>query len=155
MALQKAVLTEKAVAVAGDVAVPEQAMYYPRNLLADTDGLVCGTFAYLTATDGVASNTVSGNPIGLVQRNLSYPDYDVLDGGSLVVPEGQPLQIMTQGDMWVKTTTAATVGQKVFAGAKGVIATGAAGGTVSGATETDWIVATAGAINDLILIYKH
>ncbi|MBQ9067876.1 MAG: hypothetical protein IJ131_02285 [Eggerthellaceae bacterium] len=155
MALQKIVNTIKAVAVAGDVAVPEQAMYYPRNLLADENGLVCGTFAYLTATDGEASNTVNGAPVGLVQRNLSYPLYDVTVGASLVVPEGQPMQIMTQGDMWVQTTTAATVGQKVFAGANGVIATGAAGATVSGATETDWIVASAGKIGDLIIIYKH
>lgn len=45
------------------------------------------------------------------------------------------------GDYFVQTKTVATVGQKVFANTdSGEIYTGAAGGTVEGAVETDWIV---------------
>ena len=52
-----------------------------------------------------------------------------------------------------KTTTAATVGQKVFASnTTGEIATGAAGATAAGFTETEFKVASIGDVGELIKI---
>lgn len=153
MALQTAVGLYRALGVAGDKATPDQSVYFPINMFADEDGVACGTFVWRDA-DGDATNTQASGvkPIGLVERNLSYPQYTVTVGASLVIPEGQTVMTAVRGDYYVETTTAATVGQKVFALADGTIATDAAGATVNGGIETDWEVVTAGAIGDLIII---
>ena len=152
MSLQSSVGLYRAVGVAGDPATPHQMEYYALNLPADDDGVNVGNFVWVV--NGEATNTaVSGSkPLGLAQRNLSYPLYNVTSEGSMVVPEG--LQVMTavKGDFYVKTTTTATVGQKAFALADGKVACANAGATVSGGIETDWRVVTAGVANDTIII---
>lgn len=153
MALQTAVGLYRALGVAGDKATPDQSIYYPINMFADEAGVACGTFVWRNA-DGDATNTqVSGvKPLGIVERNLSYPQYDVREGASPVIAEGQTVMTAVRGDYYVTTTTTATVGQKVFALSNGAIATGAPNGQVSGGLETDWVVVTAGAIGDTIII---
>jgi hypothetical protein len=103
------------------------------------------------------ANTGSGLPLGLCYRvKAAALPYDQL--ASNIYKAGQPIPVAKGDAFWVKTATAATVGQKVFAVlADGTTKTGAAGATVSGAIETSFSVVAlqnAGAVGDLILISK-
>lgn len=91
-------------------------------------------------------------PLGFAVREITNPlGIDV--EASNVVPVGYPVSVEVKGDFFAVTTTAATVGQKVFAVlADGTIKTGAAQATVEGAVETDFEVIQAGAANDVIII---
>lgn len=153
MALQSNVGLYRAAGVAGDKATPNQSVYYPHNLLAAENGVNAGSYVWLDAEGNATNTQVSGVvPLGIAERNLSYPQYDVTVGATLNIAEGQAVQIAVKGDYYVTTTTAATIGQKVFALADGTVATGATGGTVSGGVETDWAVVTAGSVGDIILV---
>lgn len=148
MALQSQVYTEKAVAVAGDLAVPENAQYYPVNLLAGSAGVEVGKFVQVSS-GGVAVNATDA-PIGIAQRNLSYPDYQVTGSGSLVVPEGGAIQTVANGDVYVTATDTAAVGAKVYLNAGAIVTTSA-----SGAVDTGWTVATPATSGGIMLICKH
>jgi hypothetical protein len=148
MALQSQVDTEKAVAVAGDLAVPENAQYYPVNLLAGRAGVEVGKFVQISS-GGVAVNATTA-PIRIAQRNLSYPDYQVTGSGSLVVPEGGAIQTVANGDVYVTATDSATVGAKVYLNAGAIVTTSA-----SGAVDTGWTVATPATSGGIMLICKH
>ena len=92
-------------------------------------------------------------PLGVVVRNLSYVNYDILSGATLTVAKGANLTVVTRADLYAVATTAATKGQKVFATlAGGAIQTGAAGATIAGAIETPWFVVEGGAAGELITI---
>jgi len=154
MGFQKQVNKSVAPGVAGDLATPDQAIYQAVNFVAEADCTVgnfvfAGTDASYQAKPGAAS----GQPIGLVQRNLSYPNYTISSGGSLTVPAGYTLTIAVKGDFWVKTSSSASVGDAVFASlTDGSISTAAPGSTVAGSVETAWRVKTAGAANDMVII---
>lgn len=152
MSLQTSCFTTKATAVAGDLAVPEQAMYYPKNLEPDTSaGVEVGKFVYLGASGGL-TNTGSGVPIGIAQRNLSYPIYDVTSGATMIIPEGQPVQTVVAGDVYVGPVTAsATAGASVWANGSG----GFAFASASGLVETDWKLAGNVTSGGMAIIYKH
>ena len=92
-------------------------------------------------------------PLGVVVRNLSYVNYDILSGATLTVAKGANLTVVTRADLYAVATTAATKGQKVFATlAGGAIQTGAAGATIAGAIETPWFVVEGGVAGELITI---
>lgn len=151
MALQTSCYTTQAVAVAGDLAVPEQAMYYPLNLEAASGGVEAGKFVYLGTSGGV-TNTGSGSPLGVAQRNLSYPQYEVTSGGTLTIPAGQPVQTVVQGDVYVgPVTTSAAAGASVWANGSG----GFAFASGSGLTDTGWKLAAAVTSGGMAVIYKH
>lgn len=150
MALQTSVLTTQAVAVAGDLAVPNQAMYYPHNLEANSGGVECGKFVYVVS--GGLSTTGSGVPVGIAQRNLSYPEYTVTNSASLVIPAGQPVQTVVTGDVYVgPVTTSAAAGASVYANGSGGIAFASA----SGLADTGWKLAANVASGGMAVIYKH
>lgn len=151
MALQTSCYTEKAVAVAGDLAVPEQAMYYPVNINAASGGVEVGKFVY-TNSAGYMTNTGSGVPVGIAQRNLSYPEYTVTSGASLVIPEGQPVQTIVAGDVWVgPASSPAREGASVYVNGSGGIAFASG----SGLTDTGWKLAYPVASGGMAVIYKH
>lgn len=155
--MQRQVFIDAAVGVPGMKADMNTFDYYPNNLLAEgVDGIAVGTFVWHgtdPATQGKYGGT--GSPIGLVERNIVYPNWDITDDGSEIIQEGLVLTTATYGAFWVKTTTVATVGQAVFAlTADGTIATGAPGGTVTDAVETPWTVHTAGEVGDVIIIKR-
>lgn len=151
MSLQTSCFTEQAVAVAGDLAVPNQAMYYPQNLEAASGGVECGKFVYLAASGGL-TNTGSGAPLGIAQRNLSYPQYIVTDGATLTIPEGQPVQTVVTGDVYVgPVTTSAAAGASVWANGSGGIAFASG----AGLTDTGWKVAAPVTSGGMAIIYKH
>ena len=74
----------------------------------------------------------------------------------MLVEPGTDLGVFTVGDFWVRTATAATVGQKIFAVlADGTTKTGAAGATISGAVETSYWVASAADAGSIIKMTKQ
>jgi len=153
MALQTSVVTAAPVAVPGMAATPDQSVYTPLNYLADSDGVVAGTFVWLDS-DGNLTNTQAAStlPVGLVERVLNYPIYNIAAEGDNTVPATYPVTCAVKGDYYVVTATAATVGQAVFAMTDGTIKTDASGATVTGGIETSWRVKTAGDADSIILI---
>ena len=153
MGLQKKVGLYNPVAVAGDKATPDQSIYTPINYLADEDGVKVGTFCWVTSTPNVVASTTSGTsaPLGFVERNLSYPQYNVTVDGSLVMPEGQVPNIATRGDYFVVTKEVCTVGGKVYVDKTNGDILAAAG---SNGIDTGWTFATAGQIDDTVIITK-
>lgn len=100
----------------------------------------------------VTNSAASGKPLGFVYRvqDVALP---CANGYTLAIPSGQACPVAEKGRFFAKSATAATVGQKVYAVlADGTIKTDATGQTISGAIETDFVVKTAGAIGDLIVI---
>lgn len=101
---------------------------------------------------GCVKPTGTGLPLGFAVREITNPlGIDV--EASNVVPVGYPVSVEVKGDFFAVTTTAATVGQKVFAVlTDGTIKTGAAKVAVENAVETDFEVIQAGSANDVIII---
>lgn len=122
-------------------------------LVASADGVTVGRFAWVDADNVIASNKGTGVPQGFVSREGQALITDWMGNASMVIPEGMPVDLKTRGDFLAKTTTAATVGQKVFASlTDGTIATGDAGATMAGFIETIFTVGSAGAANTIISI---
>ncbi|WP_440486783.1 structural cement protein Gp24, partial [Salmonella enterica] len=70
-------------------------------------------FAWVTK--GVAANEGTGAPAGFVPRDGQASVVEWLAGDSNTIYPGRECTLMVSGDFWALTTTAATVGQKVFA----------------------------------------
>ncbi|EPR9348569.1 structural cement protein Gp24 [Serratia marcescens] len=120
-------------------------------LVTGADGLTIGRFAWVVK--GVASNKGTGAPSGFVPRDGQASIVEWLGAASNVIQPGRECTLHTGGDYWAVTTTAATVGQKVFASlTTGEIATGAAGATIEGFAETAFSVASAAAAKERIKI---
>lgn len=155
MPLQSQVYTSVAIGVPGSRADANTFDYYSQSLTAETD-IIAGTFVWLGTDPELDANYGgTGAPIGLVERNIVYPNYDVLSEGTLTIAKDETLTIATRGAFYVTSTTAATVGQAVFAlTTNGGVATGDTGADVAGAVETGWTVVTAGAAGETIIIKR-
>lgn len=125
----------------------------PGAFQAGDNGLSMCRFAWRDATDPKKlNNTGTGKPVGYIYNNANAT-VGYLQSNSLLIPKGREASPIVGGDFWAKSSTIATVGQKVFAVlATGLLSTGAAGATVAGAVETDWYVASPAAIGDLLII---
>lgn len=128
------------------VALPPEGSYK-----AGTNGVYQSRFAWVDGTDNtLLNNTGTGAPAGFLM-NTGKGTIPVGEVGSMFIQAGTDLAVYTKGDFWVKSTTAATVGQKIFAVlADGTIKTGAAGATIAGAVETPWVVTNAADANTLL-----
>lgn len=126
------------------------------QFVADTAGVVMGRFAYANVTTGKVTNAkVAGAPVGFVRRGDNTAVItNWLGADTMTIPTGFGVTLYDRGDFWVKTKTAATVGQAVFASdTTGEISTGATGATVAGSTEVPYFkVASNGVVGDLIKI---
>lgn len=146
-----------------DIGVPGQHM--STNPLVSTqkgycaaDTVTIGGFVWavtINKNDAFVKSTGEGTPLGFAVREITNPlGYN--ESASNTVPKGFPVSVAVKGDFAVITTTTATVGQSVFAVfTDGTIKTGAAGGTVDGAVETDYKVVNingGGAEGDIIVI---
>lgn len=160
-----AIQTYPAIGVAGDKATLNPFVYTDVNPLAGDANIQVGRFVWLDPDNEPIPEHGSGiwmalstgaegvKPMGLVERNHSYFNLDVKDGGTLTVEEGARLQVVKFGDMYIHAATAATAGQKVFATlTDGSAQFGAAGATVAGAVETDFVVKRGGAADSLITV---
>lgn len=152
MALQKTVNINYAVGVPGDLVNVSDAVYTAVNPIAETD-VTAGCFV-CEGTDALKQAKLGGTvPMGIAQRVYQYFNESLTTGATMTIPSGSGLSVIVKGYVYVKTTTAATVGQKVYAVlADGTIKTDSTGQTISGAVETDWVVKTAGSANDTIVI---
>lgn len=120
-------------------------------LVTGTAGVTVGRFAWAVA--GVVSNAGSGVPSGFVHREGQASIVTWLAESSMLIQAGREVTLMTRGDFWARTSTVATVGQKVFASlTTGQIQTGAAGATITGYIETPFVVGSAAAANELVMI---
>lgn len=120
-------------------------------LVTGSGGLTIARFAWVVK--GVASNKGTGAPAGFVLRDGQASVVEWLGAASNVIQAGRECSLAVAGDFWALTTTAATVGQKVFASlTTGEIATDAAGATVDGFAETGFSVASTGAKGERIKI---
>lgn len=145
---------------AGTRASDNPAAYAVGQLVAGAGGVAAANFVWFTAptedndiyTPALVTNTGTGAPLGIAESNIQSYMAGMQDA-SMVIAEGQGVQVITKGDIFMKTTTEATVGQSVFAVlADGTVKTDAKGATVAGATETDFIVKTAGKADGIIII---
>lgn len=152
MGFQTAVNQYPAPAVEGDFASANpRANVLPSDgvMVAASGGVTVGRFAWVSGN--TVSNAGSGAPSGFIHRDHQALNFNLLSDATMVIPQGYGVTVHNAGDFWGRTTTIATVGQKVFASnTTGQIATGAAGATVAGFTETKWTVASAAAANELI-----
>jgi hypothetical protein len=156
MALQTQVGLSAAQGVPGEKASLNPAVYYPNTLLAE-GAVTVGSFVFAGTdpqTQAKNSGASGASALGFVERNIVYYDFaNVLEDGTLVVPDSSALTIATRGDFWAVSASDATVGQKVFAVlADGSLKTGAAQATVAGAVETGFVVMTAGEAGEVIII---
>jgi len=120
-------------------------------LVTGTSGVTVGRFAWAVA--GVVSNAGSGAPSGFVHREGQASIVTWLAESSMLIQPGREVTLMTRGDFLARTSTVATVGQKVFASlTTGQVQTGAAGATISGYIETPFVVGSAAAANELVMI---
>ena len=156
MTLQSQVFTSVAVGVPGAKADMNVFDYYPQSLTAEV-GIKAGTFVWLgTDPERQGNYGGTGAPIGFVERNLVYPNYDPLEDGSNIVAEGETLTVATMGAFMATTTTVASVGQAVFAATvDGSVSAADAGSTVAGSVETEWTVTKAGAAGETITIKRR
>lgn len=160
--IQKQVNLYGAEGVPGDRASLNPVVYTWDNYLAEGEVQIA-SFVWASPTkEGFVTQDGADAPLGFVERWMAYPlldkDVQTINGvegvrASLTAPDGWPLTIARKGDFYAVATTAATVGQKVFANtADGTIATDAAGASVGGHVETNFAVQKAGAVGELIVI---
>lgn len=152
MAFQKTVNTYPGIGIPGAYAAINPIVSTAKGYVASA---ACNIGGFVWAdTEGCVKPTGTGRPLGFAVREITNPlGIDV--EASNTVPVGYPVSVEVKGDFFAVTTTAATVGQKVFAVlANGTIKTGDAQTTVEGAIETDFevIQAQTGAANDVIII---
>lgn len=151
---QSQVFNQPAQAVAGDRANQNPIATYdagPAGLVADASGVACGRFCWVTPpTDPNGTNTLatqvngSGNVAGFLYNFLQGLNTVFLSDGSLVIPQGLPVGLATQGDFWVVNSgsTEATVGQKAYAAfGTGLASFGATGAPSTTSTATGSTIA--------------
>lgn len=154
----------QAVGKPGTRATDNPVIYVAGQTVAGEDGVTAGLFAWGTPSSEtndiykpvLFSNTGTGKPAGIVSAETIQTYLDIDEEASMHIPANTNALIISHGDIFVKTETAATVGQKVFAVlADGTIKTGDAGAVIDGAVETNAKVVTAGAAGDVIIISNY
>lgn len=152
MPLQTKVDIDFALAVPGQKATPDQSIYTPINYVADEAGVQVGTFCWAAATAGVATATTAGAaaPLGFVERVISTYIYNVLDGATMTIPEGQGLTIAVRGDYYVEASETVTAGGQVYVDKTNGKILASAG--ANGIAAPGWVFKTAGAAGDMVII---
>lgn len=129
-----------------------------QQLKAGPNGVTIARFAWANIANGQVSNVKPADTTNHVLGFIRRGENTALITGyraetSMLIPAGFGVTVYDRADFWAKSTTAATVNQKVFASdTTGELATGAAGATVSGFTETEFKVASIGDVGKLIKI---
>ena len=143
MAFQNTINRVNTYGMPGDTANGQVPHYTPTTpRVATNETVYAGDFVWVTDVNGVAtcSKAGTGVPSGIVQRVMDFP-LACTSEASLQIPVGRTASVVNWGDMFIKTTDSATVGNKIFVNnTTGAITNGAAGATVSGATETAWTI---------------
>ena len=159
MGFQSTVNLQQAPAVAGDFASANPRASYPGGegkFVAGAAGVTVGRFAWIQADGKTVLNTGTGAPDGFIHREQQALITAYLGEASNLVPQGFPVTIMRTGDYYVTSTVAAaTRGQKAFAKlADGTMQPGDAGDTIADFIETDFVITSAAAQNELAIMSK-
>lgn len=161
MSFQKTVNINPPIGIEGSFAsigVDHSVIAGALQFVAGTAGTTISRFAWCDTIGGTVQNAkpadVTNWVNGYIGRDSNIAVITNWQGqSSLVIPQGLEVTAYDRGDFFVKSTTVATVGQKVFSSdTDGTIATGAAGATVAGHTETNFTVAKSGAVGVTIKI---
>lgn len=148
----------------GTKASENPVIYAAGQTVAGDNGVEAGLFAwgkYPTETTGVYnpvkySNAGTGKPGGIISGETVQTYLNINEESTMKFAKGNDVLVMVQGDIFVKSETVATAGQKVFANlVDGKIKTGVAGATIEGAIETDFKVLTTGEVGDIIIISNY
>lgn len=124
---------------AGSTNTHNSQVAYQGSLVAGDKGAIVGRFGWVT--DGAVNNTSTESiaPNGFMRNEGTAQIMTIFEESSLVVPKGFECVLYTQGEFWAKLGNAGKNGNKIFARlADGVALAGEAGGSVSGAVETDY-----------------
>ncbi len=148
MGFQTQVNAQQAPACAGDFASgnPRAAVVSPEGgFVAGTGGITVATFAWAQSDGTLLNSDASAKPTGFVHREQQALITTYLAESGNNIPAGFAVTLMRTGDYYFKANTnAAVVGQKVFAKlSDGTTRTGAAGATIAGYIETDFVVSRA------------
>ncbi len=120
---------------------------------AGKEGIVMSRFAWRDASNaGLVNNTGTGEIVGFVRNErTALVNWDKMT--VMTIPQGQAVSAYKTGDFWVKSATATTIGQKVYAKlADGTIETDEAGETKAGFIETPFKVMTAAAVGEIFIM---
>ena len=119
----------------------------PNALVAGVGGLTVGKFAWVDPSGTYAVNAGTGQPAGFVHRSQQGLITTYLAEYGMLVPEGFPVTVATGGDFWATCTTAAQIGQKVYANyANGSVSAAATGTPPAGAVTTASVAAGTGSV---------
>lgn len=157
MGFQTQVNAQQAPAVAGDFASsnPRAAVVAPEGgFVAGAAGVTVGRFAWVQSDGKTVLNTGTGKPDGFVHREQQAFITTYLAEASNVVPVGQPVTLMRTGDYFATATgNSAVKGEKAFAKlADGTVEFDAAGATVAGFIETDFVCTQAAGSGELAVM---
>lgn len=157
MGFQTQVNAQQAPAVAGDFASsnPRAAVVAPEGgFVAGAAGVTVGRFAWVQSDGKTVLNTGTGKPDGFVHREQQAFITTYLAEASNVVPVGQPVTLMRTGDYFATATgNSAVKGEKAFAKlADGTVEFDAAGATVAGFIETDFVCSQAAGSGELAVM---
>ena len=152
---QTRVNTQPAPGVAGDFASANMNKYSvlagPGGIVAGAAGLYQARFAWLdwSRVDGdsapaLANNTGSGAPAGFVRRDQQALNTTYLSSASMLMPQGFPVTLFSEGDFWVVNDGAALAqpGMKAYANFADGKVTFAASGAASTAVVTGTVAAS-------------
>lgn len=104
--------------------------------------------------DAVLNSTATpaAKPLGIALRVLTGA-IPATEEATMTILPGHSVGVVLRGDLLVSSAEAVTAGQKVFAKiADGSLVGGAAGGTVEGAVETDWLIRESAAVGTIFHI---
>lgn len=161
MSFQKTVNINPPLGVVGtfaSIGVSHTALAGVEQFVAGTAGVTIARFAWCDTVGGTVQNAKPADTTNwvnaFIERDTNIAVITNWQGqSSMVVPVGLPISAYDRGDFFVVATTVATVGQKVFSNdTTGTLATGAAGATVAGHTETNYTVAKSGGVGVVIKI---
>ncbi len=151
---QKQVQTTLAKGFAGQLASLNPQVYDTNNLPAGKSGITAGLAVWQKTDDNILENKGTGKPLGIALANMNYVNYDLSKDASMLISEGQTIQVLKKGDVYVNCTTAANVGQKIYVNTtNGTFSANETGQTVDSSVETDfYVIEGATGTNELILI---
>ena len=151
---QKTVALYPAIGVPGAFASINPIVSTPMGYIAGANVPIGGFCWEDPDNEGQVLPSGSGMPLGFVCREQVYPYFgaDAID----YVPKGENVSVQLEGDFYVKSAAAVTKGQKVFANlTTGAVTGAAAGATVTGAVETNWIFITSAGAGETSKISNH
>lgn len=148
---QQTVNTYNKVAIDGDRANNQPAVYTPHNFLA-AEGVEVGSFVWRDSTHPethVAGSTSGADaPLGFVERVQNVPNYNETVEGTLAIPEGSPVEVAVKGDFFITADASHSVGDDVYA----YVASGKPTFSTTMSIKTGFKAFTAGDNGDMTII---